>query len=102
MKNNGKGLYKIVNRTRFSITLSIFSLFFIILLLSFKVNAKSIKETNLIPVYVNAGDTLWSISRQYAPENIDLRLYIDKVIKLNELETVVIMPGQLLYVPDLI
>ena len=36
-------------------------------------------------VVVHAGDTLWGIAEQYAPESIDPRVYVDALIALNEL-----------------
>lgn len=68
-------------------------------LLSFKVNAKDIPDFTLMPIYVNRGDSLWCISVENAPDNMDVRDYLDNIIKINNLNSVIIQPGQLLYIP---
>ena len=90
--------YRITNKKRF-ILFSIL-LFFVFLssIFGFKVNARD-SNTHLQAIYVNKNDTLWSISKKYYGNSMDIRLYIDKVIEINELESVIIKPGQLLYVP---
>jgi Tfp pilus assembly protein FimV len=36
-------------------------------------------------VVVEAGDTLWGIAEQYAPNGVDVRAYVDALIELNGL-----------------
>lgn len=91
--------YKIVNKIRFFSFLSILILIIFCLLLGFKVNAKSVSNIYMKAVYVNPGDTLWSISERHFSNSMDIRKYIDNVIQLNNLKSVVIKPGQLLYMP---
>lgn len=91
--------YKIINKKRFFLLLSILVLIIFSLLLGFKVNAKEEHNIQMEAVYVNSGDTLWSISRKFVSQDMDIRQYIDNVIKLNNLESVIIKPGQLLYMP---
>ncbi len=37
-------------------------------------------------ITIHAGDTLWSVAEAYAPEGMDLRVYVDAVEELNDLE----------------
>lgn len=43
---------------------------------------------------VQPGDTLWGISRDYCPENVDCREWIEEVQILNDIQGGVIYPGQ--------
>lgn len=47
---------------------------------------------------VQRGDSLWTVSRDYCPENVDRREWIDKVQSLNGLTSDLIYPGQELLV----
>lgn len=96
--SHSKG-YKIVNKIRFFIFLTILALIIFTLLLSFKVNAKDASDFNIKPIYVSTGDTLWCISEKYAPKNMDIRIYLDNIMQFNELNSVIISPGQILYIP---
>ena len=50
-------------------------------------------------VTVQAGDTLWSIAEQYAPEYSDIRAYVDQLIRINRLHnTESLRPGQSLVI----
>lgn len=44
-------------------------------------------------VYVDYGDTLWGYSKQYCPEGIDCREWIDEVVKLNNFDSSGLMAG---------
>lgn len=91
--------YKIVNKKRFFFLLSFLVFVVFSLLLGFKVNAKDTYNMHMEAVYVDTGDTLWSISKRFVSQDMDIRQYIDNVIKLNNLKSVIIKPGQLLYMP---
>ena len=45
------------------------------------------------------GDTLWSLAAEYAPRGRDVRVYIDQIIRVNNLNGPLIYPGQTLYLP---
>lgn len=49
-------------------------------------------------IVVQRGDTLWSIAVRLEPYE-DPRQTIDRIMSLNELDSMQIKPGQLLYVP---
>lgn len=50
---------------------------------------------------VERGDTLWCLAERFAPTNTDLREYVFRLRKLNELhKSVLIQPGQRLYLPS--
>lgn len=55
-------------------------------------------EPTTIDYRVRSGDTLWNIAEAVAPER-DARDVIFQIKRLNELESSVIYPGQLLEVP---
>jgi LysM domain len=49
-------------------------------------------------VVVEPGDTLWSIARQVAPEE-DTRAVVDAIEDVNELDSTLLVPGQVLQLP---
>lgn len=51
-------------------------------------------------IIVKKGDTLWSIARNYNNRNDDLRKIINKIKKVNSLESVILQPGQEIKVPQ--
>lgn len=50
-------------------------------------------------VDVQPGDTLWDIAVTHAPNNIKVRIYIEEIKLLNNLDNYTIYAGQLLYLP---
>lgn len=50
-------------------------------------------------VVVYEGDTLWSIAAEYRPQRIDIRTYIHKIQKLNQLSSAYLQEGQVLLLP---
>ncbi|MBQ4517100.1 MAG: LysM peptidoglycan-binding domain-containing protein [Clostridia bacterium] len=52
-----------------------------------------------ITVIADTGDTLWSICQEYKPADMDLRLYIDKVMYLNQLDNSSLSIGQEIILP---
>lgn len=49
-------------------------------------------------VYINCGDTLWTLGRKYCGENEDVRDWISAVAKLNGMDTGNIYAGQVITV----
>jgi LysM repeat protein len=60
-------------------------------------SAKAVKA-NFTYVYVQSGDTLWSIARSYAPDK-DPQQEIADIKNLNNLESSTLAPGQRLALP---
>ncbi|MFD0872522.1 cell division suppressor protein YneA [Chlamydia abortus] len=52
------------------------------------------KEIDVAP-----GDTLWSIASKHAPEGESTRSYINKIKKVNQLQSSVLHEGQILFLP---
>lgn len=48
---------------------------------------------------VRSGDNLWEIADDYTPEGRDVRNTIEAIKRLNDLDSSVIQPGQLLEIP---
>lgn len=59
-------------------------------------------ETSIQQVVVTKGDTLWAIASMYAPQHIELRLYMNEVKRLNQLQTAILYEGQILKLPVVI
>lgn len=47
---------------------------------------------------VQAGETLWTIAEQYKPQNIAMHPYIYELRQINQLENLIIFPGDRLIV----
>jgi len=54
---------------------------------------------NEVTVTVDSGDTLWDLCAEYKPEDMDLRLFIDKVMYENDLNSSALSIGQELMIP---
>lgn len=65
-----------------------------------KPNAVHQKPYEEINIQVLAGDTLWNIAEDFAPENQDIRDYVQMLIKINNLEGSVLKPGQIITVRE--
>ena len=92
--------YKIINRKRFlAFILSILAFISFVIIFSLSVNAKSCDTISLVPIYVEQGDTLWSLSQKNNNTSLEIRYYIEKVVSLNNLNSSLLEPGQLLYMP---
>ncbi len=91
--------YVIKSKVRFSTSMGILAIT-ISLLFTLAVNARVDNCLPTVPQYIEAGDTLWSMSRDYAG-NMDIREYISLVMDYNDLKSANIHPGDLLYFPIL-
>lgn len=56
--------------------------------------AKSNKEVETIKYTIARGQTLWSIAREYTPDNKDIRETIHEIRELNNLTDATIYEGQ--------
>lgn len=69
-----------------------------ILSINVKSNKTSFADRPTEEVYINRGDTLWTIGRKYCGENEDVRDWISAVVKLNGMDTGNIYAGQVITV----
>jgi Tfp pilus assembly protein FimV len=50
-------------------------------------------------VVVESGDTVWSIAAEVAGPDEDVRVVVDAIEALNDLDRAVVVPGQILELP---
>ncbi len=50
-------------------------------------------------VVVESGDTLWKIARSYGPANVDTRVVVYNIERVNGISADSLVPGQILLVP---
>lgn len=55
--------------------------------------------TSAAKVIVEQGDSLWTIASANAPKGTDVRSYIDRIKKMNQLKSSVLHEGQVLLLP---
>lgn len=60
--------------------------------------AEDFTDLEIIEHRVVRGETLWEITEKYKPKNIGYGEYIYEIRKLNEMECVTLMPGQVVKV----
>ena len=70
----------------------------LVLLLASSVMAAG-PEPATVDYHVRAGDTLWTIAEGVSPVDADVRGVISEIRHLNELDSSLIVPGQVLAVP---
>lgn len=56
-------------------------------------------EYSVVSVTAQAGDTLWSIAREYKPQGKDLREYVYEIAANNGIKDCNIISGQTIFVP---
>jgi hypothetical protein len=91
--------YKIKNKPRFLVSMSLFITIIMLSSFTLAVNAKNSDDLIFASEYVEEGDTLWSLSKPYNNDNTDIREYISKVMEINNLKSANIKPGDLIYFP---
>lgn len=69
-----------------------------LLTVSAKSSRTSYTERPTEEIYINRGDTLWTIGRKYCGENEDVRDWISAVVKLNGMDTGNVYAGQVITV----
>lgn len=91
------------NKFRFGIAL-LFLIIFVVMALMISIGeGKGIdkeKDINWIFVKVKEGDLLWTISKDFVDESVDIRDYISFIRKVNKLEKAMVYPGQVLKFVD--
>lgn len=84
-------------RTRFVLLMMVAILFVAVSLA--QIQAVSGEDGKYTEVTVERGDSLWSLSSRHKPEHLDTRDYIEMVVSLNDLNSAVLFPGQVLKMP---
>ncbi|RKD34508.1 LysM peptidoglycan-binding domain-containing protein [Thermohalobacter berrensis] len=94
-------MLKIKNNFRFACFITILTLIIISILgvMSSLEKVYSSGYTEFIEVKVKRGDTLWNIAKKNNPNNDDVRKIVHKIMKLNDMESAEIFPGDVLKVP---
>ncbi|MCR4427398.1 MAG: LysM peptidoglycan-binding domain-containing protein [Firmicutes bacterium] len=60
----------------------------------------AVPEPAGVQVAVRSGDTLWSIARKFSGDGRDLRRAVYRIRQVNNLDTPIIHPGQLILIPS--
>lgn len=50
-------------------------------------------------VYVETGDSLWSLAKRYVPKDKEIRKFIYEIRQLNDIDPSKLRPGELLKIP---
>lgn len=83
---------RITNKYKFIRSMAI--VIFLLIALFNTCIAKSNTEAETITYTVSKGETLWSIAREYTPNNKDIRETIYEIKKINNMTDSAIYPGQ--------
>lgn len=93
--------YRITSKFRFTMFLVVMILFAMTTvgtLLGFNtVNSASMNQYN--QVLVEAGDTVWTIACEYAPDDMDVRKVVHDICDVNEIQADQLVAGQKIIVP---
>ena len=96
-----KKRYRITSKFRFTMFLVVMILCLMTAigtLLGFNtVNSASMNQYN--QVQVEAGDTLWNIACEYAPDDMDVRKVVYDICDINEIQADQLEAGQKIIVP---
>lgn len=60
----------------------------------------SVSKVEATKLTVQPGDTLWQIAVKYKPEQMDTRVYIEGIVRINGLEDRGVQAGQVLKLPN--
>ena len=58
--------------------------------------------SDCVEVVVESGDTLWNIARAYGPTDVDIRVIVWNIERLNDVTAAELQPGQVLLVPTVL
>lgn len=95
MKSSGKK-YKIVKPVRFTAvvtTLVLISVFMISSMFGYS-DVSAAQKPEYVTVKVQDGDTLWTLAREYGPQDQDVRRTIYNIRQLNDMDSSNIIAGQ--------
>jgi hypothetical protein len=93
--------YRVVNKTKFFISIIILTIIFILIisLLTDTYKTYAMKEIEYIEITINSGDTIWNIAKEYRAENQDIRELVYLIIEVNDIENSIIYEGQEIKIP---
>ncbi|MEA1974409.1 MAG: LysM peptidoglycan-binding domain-containing protein [Bacillota bacterium] len=94
--------YRIINKTRFIISIILLTIVFILLfsLLTNTYKSFAMNEVEYIEVKIKSGDTIWNIAKEYRQENQDIRELVYIIIKVNNIKNSIIYEGQKIKIPS--
>jgi len=69
------------------------------LLLGLTNKVEGTQDKKYIEVYVNYGDTVWDIAKDFRDKNKDIRNLIYEIENINSLKDYNIYPGQIIKIP---
>lgn len=84
---------RIVNRKKFIRSMAIV-IFLLVALFNISVAKSNTPEAEIITYTISQNETLWSIAKQFTPDNKDIRQTIYEIEKLNNLDNATIYAGQ--------
>ncbi len=95
------GKYRVVNKTRFIISMVILTILFVSIfsLITNTYKVYAMKEVEYLEVIVNSGDTVWNIAKEYKNEKQDVRELVYIILEVNEIENSMIYEGQKIRIP---
>lgn|SRR5690554_3001448 len=76
------------------------SILVLVMILFFAITTYGSRPLDYNIITIKKGDTLWSIVNMYNTKNMDPRKMISEIKKLNNLDDVVLQPGQKLMIPE--
>ncbi len=90
---------RIANPLRFYCFILVFVCFSCLFTSTFLPSVRSKSELQFEVVYVNPGDTLWSIAETYKPEHIKLQQFLREIKTHNGMDSAMLYAGSTLLVP---
>lgn len=81
-------------------SLLVTAVFIVIIMAVIGINAKGSSEIRYKMVVVQPGDTVWSIAKKSIKKGQDIREAVYHIRRENNLQSLIIVPGQSLSVPD--
>lgn len=100
VKNRNRSRRK-TSRSTILITLVFIISFFFLLSTIGNLNSYGDGELQFEYVFVQAGDTLWTIAESFTPDNVDVRETLSIIKSENNLTGSIIHPGDMIKVPQI-
>lgn len=93
--------YKIKSRFRFTVFTALMLALVISLtgLVTGTNTADSLTKITYAKVQIQVGDNLWSLAKEFGPEDQDIRRVVYEICKLNQITADSIYPGQVIWIP---